>query len=87
MKQVKLTIKGIVQGVFFRAFVKREAEGLKGYVKNLEDGTLEVVAQGTEEQIDKLIEACKKGPEGSKVDEVEVEEQETEALADFHIQL
>lgn len=89
MKQIKITIRGDVQGVFFRAFVNRVANQLhvKGYARNTPDGNVEAVAQGTKEQLDKLVAACKKGPEGSRVDEVKVEEQETEVLSGFHISL
>lgn len=86
MKQVKITIMGEVQGVFFRAFVKKEAEklNLKGHVRNTGDG-VEVVAQGEEEKIEKLIEACRKGPEGSRVDGLSVETQKAGKLPGFRI--
>ena len=57
MKCVHLLISGKVQGVFFRDNTRKKAEelGLKGYAKNLEDGTVEVVAEGNEEKINDLI--------------------------------
>lgn len=86
MKQVRITIKGEVQGVFFRAFVKKEAEklNLKGYVRNTDNG-VEVVAQGKEEDIQRLIESCRKGPEGSQVDELSIEAQKAGKLSGFYV--
>ena len=78
MKRVHLFISGRVQGVFFRYNTKRVAEklGVFGWVRNLEDGRVEVVAEGEEDKIDKLIEFCKRGPPLARVDKVEVKEEE-----------
>ncbi|MFH1456422.1 MAG: acylphosphatase [archaeon] len=69
MKQAKILIYGTVQGVFFRKFVKDNAVnlGVKGYVKNLDDGSVEAVLIGEEEKVEELIIRCWKGPDGSKV--------------------
>jgi len=87
MKQLRIKIEGVVQGVFFRAFVQETAQnlGLKGYVKNMPDGSVEAVAQGSDDRLQKLVEECKKGPEGSRVDKVETEDQEPEELTGFQI--
>ncbi len=87
MKQYRITIKGDVQGVFFRAFVQKEAERLrlKGYVKNGEDRDVIVVAQGFEDKLKELIEKCKQGPQGARIDKVEVKEERTESFAHFEI--
>ncbi len=55
---------GTVQGVGFRYFVKNIADkfGVKGYVRNLPDGTVEVVAEGDEETLRKFLEAIEDGP-------------------------
>ena len=78
MKRVHLFISGRVQGVFFRYNTKKVAEklGVFGWVRNLEDGRVEVVAEGEEDKIDKLIEFCKRGPPLARVDKVEVKEEE-----------
>ena len=75
MQRVHIIVHGSVQGVFFRANAKKIAEslGLNGYTKNMDDGTVEVVAQGPEEKIKELIEFCKKGPEMSNVKKIEFE--------------
>ena len=55
MKTVKIFISGRVQGVFFRAFIQEHAQnlGLAGYVKNLEDGRVETVLEGYENDVNK----------------------------------
>jgi acylphosphatase len=63
-----------VQGVFFRASTQREARrlGLTGWVKNRADGTIEVLAEGEEEEIKELIGWAHKGPGAARVDAVDV---------------
>lgn len=72
---MKARVFGKVQGVGFRHFtmVRAKRLGLKGYVKNLEDGTVEVVAEGHEEAILKLLDMLKLGPTTAKVEKVEYE--------------
>ncbi len=83
----KIIIKGKVQGVFFRKFVYDNASSLdlKGYVKNLNNGDVEVVAKGSEENIKKLIELCRKGPSGASVYDVIVNNIENEEFENFEI--
>lgn len=73
-KEIKCNVRGRVQGVMFRDFVKRSAKtlGVFGYVKNLPDGSVEILAQGNEESLNKLIEKLHKGSMFSKVQDVEV---------------
>ncbi len=68
MKRVKILISGEVQGIYFRAFIKDRANelGLTGYVKNTPDKKIEVIVEGHELKINKLIEQCKEGPIGAK---------------------
>lgn len=65
-------IYGRVQGVGFRYFTWREAEklGLRGFVRNREDGSVEVVAQGSEVQLAQLAQWLQKGPRTAKVERV-----------------
>lgn len=67
MKRVHVTITGKVQGVYFRAFVKEAAKelGLKGYVRNIDEGALEFVAEGHELKLKRLVDVCKLGPNGA----------------------
>lgn len=75
MTRLTLKIHGFVQGVGFRWNIRRLAEEsrLVGYVKNLLDGTVEVIAEGEEEQLKKLLEYCKIGPQRAIVEKVEEE--------------
>jgi acylphosphatase len=84
-------IRGRVQGVGFRWFVHREASelDLRGWVRNTEDGDVEVVVSGTAEDISELRASLKKGPRGSRVDlvmEHHLEENETRQLQSFRIE-
>jgi len=69
-----ILITGFVQGVGFRQFVKQQAEQLHltGWVRNLPDGSVETVAKGSQESIEKFIEHCKKGPFLSDVEYVNI---------------
>ena len=84
-KAVKLFILGIVQGVFFRAYIKENADrlGLKGYVRNLEDGKVEAFIQGDSDKVNEMIERCRQGPKFSQIKSVEVKEEKLQELNDF----
>jgi acylphosphatase len=73
MKRVHLIISGSVVGVFFRNFVRTNAEklGLTGFVKNLDD-SVEVVCEGSETDLLELVRLCKLGPSSSRVSNVSV---------------
>lgn len=75
MVRVHLRIFGSVQGVFFRHSAKLEAEKLEivGWIRNNADGSVEVMAQGSDETIDKFIAWSKKGSPFAKVEKVEIE--------------
>jgi acylphosphatase len=72
-RTVRATITGRVQGVGFRAFVEREAarRGLRGWVRNRWDGSVEAVFAGPPDIVDDMIAACRRGPRASHVDSVE----------------
>lgn len=75
-KAVRLKIFGRVQGVFFRAETKRVADslGIVGWVRNCDDGGVEVFAQGEEEALKKLEQWCYRGPPSAEVEDVQREE-------------
>jgi acylphosphatase len=83
-KTVHVFIKGKVQGVFFRANTKEQAEkrNISGWVKNTSDGRVEAVFQGDDSSVDDLIEWCHQGPSMSKVSDVTVESIDTDELFD-----
>jgi acylphosphatase len=69
----RVIIRGLVQGVGFRAFVEYTAHdlGLKGWVRNCRDGAVEAVFVGPAEMVAAMIEACRRGPQSARVDAVE----------------
>lgn len=84
-------VKGRVQGVGFRWFVQQEASeiGLRGWVRNTDDGHVEVVASGRPEDIAELRTALRKGSRGSRVDAIvehELADTEAERLGPFEIE-
>lgn len=84
-------IRGRVQGVGFRWFVHREASelDLRGWVRNTEDGEVEVVAAGEPEDLDELRQSLRRGPRGSRVDgilEHALIESEAKNLGSFKIE-
>ena len=74
--RVHIWVKGRVQGVGFRAHVEyraRQISGLTGWVRNVGYDTVEAVAEGERDKVERLIEAMKQGPRSSRVDESKVE--------------
>lgn len=79
---VRIFVLGFVQGVGFRRFIRKNADklGIKGWVRNTSDGRVEIVAQGTKEQIEQLKKIAEKGSifsdvKGIVVDNVEESEE------------
>jgi acylphosphatase len=72
--RVHVFISGLVQGVFFRWNTKKMADKLQlfGWVRNLPDGRVEAIFEGNKENIEKMIEWCKKGPSEAIVEKVEI---------------
>ena len=75
MERLHGLIHGEVQGVGFRYFLMREAQrlGLRGWVRNRDDGTVEFVAEGTRPDLERLKQAAEKGPRMARVDRVKAE--------------
>ncbi len=76
MKNCRCIVKGRVQGVWFRRFTQNVASelGISGWVRNREDGSVEVEASVPEEAYEQFLAALRKGPPLARVDEVVVEE-------------
>ena len=72
LERLEAVVRGRVQGVGFRFFVKAEAllHGVKGFARNLPDGSVEVVAEGAREKLENLLNALKRGPPTARVDKV-----------------
>ncbi len=88
MRRIEVYVEGVVQGVGFRYFTRRVARelGVKGYVKNLPDGRVFIVAEGDEGQIEKFLSMIRKGPPLAIVKKVHVAEAEAKGeFEDFTI--
>jgi acylphosphatase len=87
-KEVRCRVTGRVQLVMFRDYARRKANLLKidGTVKNMSDGSVEIVAQGEESWLKRFVEFLRKGPVLAKVDHVSVEWRDpTEEMEGFRI--
>jgi acylphosphatase len=86
-KRVRVRIRGRVQGVFFRAEAQERAEslGIAGWIRNAEDGSVEAAFEGDEERVRSLVDWCRRGPAGAKVDDVEVEAEEPTGETGFRV--
>ncbi len=85
---LQAVVYGQVQGVFFRDFVRKQALGLgiTGYVRNLPDGNVEVVAEGETEKLKTLQDILKVGPVRARVEKADISEGEySGAYLDFKI--
>lgn len=86
-KSARLYINGTVQGVFFRGFVKENAEryDVKGFVRNLEDGRVEVFLEGNTDNVNKVIDVLKKGPRHAQIRNVQVKQEKFQDFKSFKI--
>jgi acylphosphatase len=84
---MKANVKGIVQGVGFRFHTAHEGlkDGLSGYAMNLPDGSVEVLACGNEDNVNKLLAWLESGPRTSRVDHIDAEIIEWRHLDGFEI--
>ena len=81
----KLRIHGEVQGVFYRGWSVEAARslGLRGWVRNRRDGSVEMLVQGEVEHVRRLIEKCRAGPPAARVARIDVEDSEEAVPAGF----
>ena len=88
LKRIHIFVTGRVQGVFFRQSTKVIAikNNVNGWVRNLDDGRVEIVVEGEESNINDLVDWCKTGPANSRVDEFELlEEEATGEFENFEV--
>jgi acylphosphatase len=80
-------VTGRVQGVFFRAWARDEAQalGVSGWIRNCSDGSVEALVEGEAEAIEELIDLLREGPPGAQVEDVEIEETDREGLSSFEV--
>jgi acylphosphatase len=86
-KSVQIIVSGHVQGVWYRKTTEESAKslGVKGFVRNLDNGQVYIEAEGNDESIAKLLAFCKIGPPGARVDQVEVKSIAFQGFKDFKI--
>jgi acylphosphatase len=74
LKRAEVVVRGAVQGVFFRAEARERARSLDlaGWVRNAPDGTVQAVFEGDDERVESMVEWCRRGPGGARVDGIEV---------------
>lgn len=80
-------ITGTVQGVFFRAWTREQAQelGLTGWVRNCADGSVEAHLEGDESAVEQMIERMRQGPAAARVEEVQAEEAAPEGFNGFEV--
>jgi acylphosphatase len=86
-KARKVSISGLVQGVFFRAWTRDEALrlGLSGWVRNCPDGSVAAHFEGEEVAIDRMVALLHDGPPHARVSQVDVSEADPEGLSGFDV--
>jgi acylphosphatase len=86
-KTISIIVSGKVQGVYYRQSTKEKARELNitGEVRNLPDDTVEIIATGTEEQIEKLVNWCRIGPPRAQVADVVMTELPLKTFDKFNI--
>jgi len=87
MKAVSLTIRGRVQGVYYRGSAQDEAErlGIAGFARNEPDGTVSAFAQGEDAAVDAFVSWCRHGPSGARVTSVDVHEESPREMKSFRV--
>ena len=87
MKHINITIRGKVQGVFFRASTKAVADqlGVKGLVRNEKDGSVYIEAEGDAFSLESFLEWCHEGPQKAEVEKVETAEGELKNYRNFEV--
>ena len=85
--RVRVRARGRVQGVFFRAEAQSRADsfGLTGWIRNNPDGSVEAVFEGDQQRVESIVEWCRRGPSGARVDGLEVEPEEPRGDSGFHV--
>lgn len=85
MKHLNIHIYGLVQGIFFRASAKEQADklGINGFAKNMPDGSVYIEAEGEKEKLDEFVNWCRKGPMMAKVDKIEIIEASVKKFKGF----
>jgi acylphosphatase len=86
-KSRRLYLTGMVQGIMFRPYIKENADKLnvRGFVRNLEDKRVEVFIEGNPDEVEKMIEICKRGTKLANIKNVEIKEEKFQGFKEFKI--
>ncbi len=86
-KHLNITISGLVQGIFFRATAKEQADklGLTGFAKNMPEGFVYIEAEGEKENLDEFVKWCSIGSSMATVEKVEVSESPLKNFSKFEV--
>ena len=87
MVRKRVTVRGRVQGVFFRDTTRRMAEsrGVSGWIRNNPDGSVEAAFEGSDDAVEAMVGFAREGPRGAVVEGVEIAEEEPEGLTGFRV--
>lgn len=87
MKHLNVRVSGRVQGVFFRASTKEQADsiGIKGFVRNETNGDVYIEAEGNEDALKKFVNWCRQGPSRARVDNLDIKEGELLGFVNFEV--
>jgi acylphosphatase len=85
--RARVVVRGHVQGVFFRADTQERARslGVDGWARNERDGSMQAVFEGPRERVESMVEWCRRGPRGARIDDVVVTWEEPEDLSGFRV--
>ena len=87
MKHLTIRVSGKVQGVFFRASTKQQADLLeiKGFVRNEPNGDVYIESEGEENQIQEFLKWCRRGPDRARVDNLDIREGTWKDFKEFEV--
>jgi len=83
----EITVRGKVQGVFYRAWAKEKADtlGLFGWVMNMPDGSVGICIEGDEKAVQEMIDLCRQGPARARIDLLDIKVTDSADFRDFRI--
>ncbi len=86
-RTVHIFIRGLVQGVFYRAWLEATAQafGVTGWVRNRRDGSVEAVLQGPSGKVTDMLRRCEEGPPAARVKRVEILAEEGDVYTSFEV--
>lgn len=86
-KSIRLFITGNMQSMYFKQFIKENADknNVRGFMRNLEDGRVEIFLEGMNADVDSMVSICKTGPKFTQVRSVETKEERYQDFKDFKV--